>query len=241
MCRVDHPELKNLVLHFRVPLREREKLVGLGEERSGYDGSRRNFYVLKFDRESTVRGWIDPASPSPLSSRRRSRRPPRHVLSFIVFPCSGSVIATGIRSSVDTLSAIALFSSLIDVDAAAPAAWPRKVVNSTYVGKVFCRDGRSAISTHRSLARFKRDQSRCRRRKDKSDVSISFRPQFFPGGLIRWSDAPGSVNLFNNGKYVVVGVRKEGEARLLCRRLSALIRTNWTTTTSRTSCAWTAD
>ena len=232
------PELKNLVLHFRVPLREREKLVGLGEEKSGYDSSRRNFYVLKFDRESTVRGWSDP----PPTSRRRSRQ--RHVVSFIVFPCSGSVITTGVRSSADGLSAIALFSSLID--GVAPATWPRKVVNSTYVGKISCRDGRSAISTHRSLARFKsrqrQQQQRLQRRaEDKSDVSISFRPQFFPGGLIRWNDAPGSVNLFNNGKYVVVGVRKEREARLLCRRLSALIRTHWTTTTSRTSCAWTAD
>ena len=218
MCRVTAPLLKNLVLHFKVLPEERERLSQVGLRTGRYDASRRNFYVLKLARHSTAKSW---------SGGVRQRR---HVVSFTVFPSSGSVIATGVRSSSDVLSALSLFSSLTDLKR--PSAWSRKVVNSTYVGSVTCGD--SPVSTHRSLARYKESGEKA------EEVNISFRPQFFPGGLIRWRATPGSVNLFNNGKYVVVGVRTESEARWLGRRLCALIRTHWTTTKSRTSCAWTA-
>lgn len=242
MCRVNAPRLRNLVVLFRVAASEedKERLAETGRRERNYDASRRNFYVLKLERHSTVGSWSGGGGGAATAAprrRRRGRKPRlerKHTLSYTVFPGSGSVIATGLRSSTDVVSALALFAHIADL-ATPPSSWPRRVVNSTYAGSIACSAARP-IRTHRSLARYKR-----RMREEEEDaVSISFRPQFFPGGLVRWSDAPGSVNLFNNGNYVVVGVRREKDALLLSRRLSALIRTHWTTTTSRTSCAWTA-
>ncbi len=216
------PKLKNIVVLFRVPQDQRERLSRAGLEKKKYDASRRNFYVLKHARHSSAESWAEGRG-----SRRR-----RHTLSFIVFPTSGSVIATGVRSPIDAISALALFSSLTGVER--PSTWSRRVVNSTYVGDIACCQ--PPISAHRSLSCYKRTQE-----EEEEEVNISFRPQFFPGGLIRWRAAKhGSVNLFNNGKYVIVGVRKEKEAVWLCQKLSALIKTHWTTTRPRTSCAWTA-
>lgn len=239
MCRVTRPELRNLVVHFRINAPEdKERLTEVGRRKSY--ATRRNFYVLKLVRHSTAKSWSGSGEGGGrIEEKRRRGRPRRrqevsqlHTLSFTVFPTSGSVIATGVRSSIDIISALGLFRQLVGVRTS-PSTWSRQVVNSTYVGSIVCS---TPIFAHRSLAKFK-----ARQRERRETVNISFRPQFFPGGLVRWSDTSGSVNLFNNGNYVVVGVKKEEEALLLGRRLCALIKTHWTTTTSRTSCAWTAD
>ncbi len=226
MCRVTAPKVKNLVVHFRVPPSQRGKLARAGGVAAAADASRRNFYVRKLRRPSSVRG----CGGSPAATARVGKP-----LSFIVFPCSGSVIASGVRSRLDVISALAEFAALADLGD--PSRWWRKVVNSTYTGSIDCR---GHFSAHLSLDSYKRRRTSERSRGGEDEVDISFRSQFFPGGLIRWRDGRGSVNLFNNGRYVLVGAREEREVRWLHRKFCALIRTYWTTMTSPTSCAWTA-
>ena len=112
------------------------------------------------------------------------------------------------------------------------------MVNSTYDGCITCnwKEG----SACRALARFKKEQIK---NSEQRKISVSFRSQFFPGARIRWKGekCEGTVNLFNNGKYVIVGVKKEERAQILYHQLCAIMKTYWTTLNEPTSCVWTAD
>ena len=167
---------------------------------------------------------------------------------FTVFPMSGSVIVTGLREVSAIPTAVTWFVRHVagvrvpDTAAAAAHLFRRlggRVVNSTHAGAVTCVSER--ISTCRTVARFKEASDAAALAGGyKGRVRVSFRSQFFPGVLIRWSDAPGTLTLFNNGNYILVGVKKRSEVRELYDRLCALTATYWTTSAPRTSCAWTA-
>jgi hypothetical protein len=177
-------------------------------------------------------------------------------VAFTIFPSSGSVIATGFRAVDLVPPAVTWFArEVCGIPIPTPASdftsaalfrkWEGEVVNSTHTGVVVCTQQR--VSTCKIVTRFKREEeeaaraARAARREDKRKVTVSFRSQFFPGVLVKWSDCGGIVNLFNNGNYILVGARKKSEVRTLHERLCALIKTYWTTTTRPTSCAWTAD
>ena len=161
------------------------------------------------------------------------------MLSFTVFPTTGSVIASGLKGREEiplVLAEFALEVSGLRGEGEATAAarrWRRRVVNSTYAGAVHCRC--RGVSTCRVVSRA-RDSSES----IKPAVRISLRSQFFPGSLLRWSDHPGTVNVFNNGKYVIVGAASRRQVAEVHRRLCALISAWWTTFTPPMSCAWSA-
>jgi TATA-box binding protein (TBP) (component of TFIID and TFIIIB) len=229
MCRISEPELQNLVMHLRVPA---AGVGGLSSSKSAAAaaGGRRggsNFYVVRRERRDGGGG-----------EKRRSpgRRSPRGT-TFTVFPSSGSVIATGLRHLGEAAPAVRWLAGELECDGGEDAGgddesllrrWEGRVVNSTHVGRVECRG--PAVSACRVAAAGA----------DKSGAKISLRSQFFPGVLIKWSGCEGAVNLFNNGKFIIVGARGDGQVREIHRRLCALMRECWTTFTPPTSCAWTA-
>ena len=178
----------------------------------------------------------EPAAPlTELPSRRKNFYVFGHrSLSFTVFPKSGHVIVTGVRDHCMVESVLRRLAHALHL----PAEEVRlgaKVVNSTFDGHICCEwEGGSACQ---ALARFKRSPEG---ELHKRDVQVSFRSQFFPGARVRYKDL-GTINLFNNGKYILVGVKRGELAQVLHRELCAIMRTYWTTSTQRTSCAWTAD
>ncbi len=222
MCHLPPPAVQNVVVNFRLRPSERDRLLDSAEGRE-LRRSGRNFYVTKVRQHTLVDDW------------RRGRERERGLLSFTVFPKSGSVIATGVRRPSEVPAALAAFAARLLPGGAddGPSSWRRRVVNSTYVGRITCSN---RISTHRALARYKRPGATAK----ESDVSVSFRSHFFPGGLIKWKGLRGSVNLFNNGRYVIVGAARQSDVRHLHRRLCALMRDSSTTLGPGTSCAWTA-
>ncbi len=64
------------------------------------------------------------------------------------------------------------------------------------------------------------------------DVQVSFRLQCFPGARLRWRSPRGTINLFRNGRYVMIGVVCPEAAQLLHGRLSTLARTPATAATT---------
>jgi hypothetical protein len=233
MCFVSEPTLQNLVVHVRLPREEstRELLLGTpaaaASARDSREGRRRrsNFYVLRPD--GGCGGERRPAK----------KRGVRRGLSFTVFPKGCSVIVTGLSHPDEVVPALRRLAEIVGAPAGEIARWERRTVNSTHTGSVVCSDGRTSI--REALDRLRRgaapdDDD------DASAASISFRTQFFPGILLRWGDLRGSANLFDNGRYILVGTRREGETRRLYERLCALTRDNWTTLLPGTPCVWTA-
>ncbi len=250
MCRVTEPELQNLVVHFRALGEAGEVLVPL--RRPPSRGSRPgggNFYVLlRPPPPQRLGGGGGDLRPRRRRRRRRRRRLPEEeeeeeeetALSFTVFPSTGSVIASGLRARAEILPVLTDFAREVcelrggGEARAAAGRWGERVVNSTHAGSIECES--RGTSACRAVA-----LSRRGRRGDKSAARVSLRSQFFPSSLVRWSDCRGTVSVFNNGRYVIVGSREEEETREVYLRLCALIRANWTTTDRATSCAWSAD
>lgn len=154
------------------------------------------------------------------------RKPGIH-LSYTVFPQKGSVIATGVKSVRDINSTLQNFADIIKIEL--KSLHNTKIVNSTYTGSVVCSEN---ISTYHLLRHSNSEKY--------TEVNISFRSQFFPGVLIKWDQYQGSVNLFNNGQYVLVGVKSKTQANVLYNQLCALIQKCSMTSTQPTSCVWTA-
>jgi TATA-box binding protein (TBP) (component of TFIID and TFIIIB) len=184
-----------------------------------------------------VEGGLPPAEGAAAERRRNFyvvRRPaPSRSTTFTVFPASGSVIATGLRRHRDVSEAVAWFAAEVvgrrRQEDDPFRRWGGRVVNSTHAGSVEC-SARPAVSACRAAAAGA----------DKSGARVSLRSQFFPGVLVKWDGCAGAVNLFNNGKFIIVGASTDGQVRELHARLCALIRECWTTFARRTSCAWTA-
>ena len=225
MCIVTTPCVQNIVVHFRVPPQDISCLVEQALT-SKCKKSRKNFYIFRLPNKNNSQSF------SKKGGKRRGT-------SYTVFPGKGSVIVTGISSSNDILPALESFSQSFSGGKAFTSSfrdWDKKIVNSTHVGHLECVD--SSISIHRTLSEFKKEQNSVR---GVDDVSISFRSEFFPGILLRWTKTPGSVNLFHNGYYVLVGTKSEDQAQALYNRLCVLMRTCWTTMTRPTLCAWIVD
>jgi TATA-box binding protein (TBP) (component of TFIID and TFIIIB) len=229
MCRISEPVLQNLVLHLRVPAAELPLLL------PPPPGSRRaaNFYVVRRRRRRREGEEEEEEEEGENVPRRRRRGD----TTFTVFPSSGSVIATGLRRAREAPPAVSWLAREVgcddggggggDGDLLLLQRWEGRVVNSTHIGAVECTSGVSACRAAAAGA-------------DKNGARVSLRTQFFPGVLLKWSGSEGAVNLFNNGKFIIVGVRKEEQVREIHHRLCALMRECWTTFTPGTSCAWSA-
>jgi hypothetical protein len=72
-------------------------------------------------------------------------------------------------------------------------------------------------------------------------VSISFRSQFFPGARLQHLRLKGTINLFNNGSFVIVGVEKACQVRKLLLWISAIMNAHWKNPLGGKSCAWIAE
>ena len=104
-CELSEPKLQNVVVMFTVKcLQDKSKLV-FSHKKRGLEG-KRNFYIIK---------------------------PPSLKPSYTVFPNSGNVIATGIRSMDGVQPALETFAAL---EGLGVANWPSRVVNSTYAGVI---------------------------------------------------------------------------------------------------------
>lgn len=204
MCFVSEPQIKNIVLHFRVASEEQAKLKNF--ENKDRVIQKRNFFILKIKKC--------------FCSKQ---------MSFTVFPQKGSVIATGVKSLENINSALQKFTDIIGLKS--ESIHTKKIVNSTYTGTIVCSE---TIATHCLLRNSRTEEN------DKN-IDISFRTQFFPAILIKWKNLQGSINLFNNGQYVIVGVNSEEQANVLYQQLCVLIQNCWMTSKPQTSCVWTAD
>jgi TATA-box binding protein (TBP) (component of TFIID and TFIIIB) len=224
MCRLTQPELQNLVVFFKLPSSvEKKKLLNISPA-INFAENPRNFYVFRLDLHT-----------GELKERKKHKGQQKGVkkgLSFTVFPKSGSVIATGLNSHLQIEPALKHFAHFINTSGS--ANWKKTIVNSTYAGKTICCDG-EIISMYRIFFSAKKELD------DVKTLSLSFRSHFFPGILIKWNEIKGSVNVFDNGCYVIVGTDgSQHQVNSIYAQLCALIRTYWTTSTPAISCAWTA-
>lgn len=137
---------------------------------------------------------------------------------FTVFPSSGDVIITGLKEVVKIYNALRCLSYLIHVPYHMMVQTPWKITNSTYSGTVKTQEGNTSVC--QTLARYK--ENLCG---NGEDVNVSFRSQFFPGARVRFSKL-GTVNLFNNGKYVFVGVKTPEDAEALRDKLCVIMQTS---------------
>ena len=100
------------------------------------------------------------------------------------------------------------------------------MVNSTYSGKVHGLEdhGNSACSLVARYAAAADDGQQHQEKEKRRKVSVNFRSQSFPAVRIRFGEAAaGTVNLFNNGSYVLVGVKGQEEADKSYDELCALM------------------
>ncbi len=224
-----HPDvselvLQNCVVHFQIE-RDLCKRVVNRVEGGGKDCMVKkcgNFYVIRWRTKN-----------------QRRRRP-----SFTFFPASGHVIGTGIIGGEDQFPiALETFArtggiwshvfTFSQQQQEQPwwRRWKPRVVNSTYTGWLRGGDGKTYAC--KTLAENFRAAAAATAAaaaaaapvgvdKDKRRVQVSFRSQFFPGARIHWRDL-GTINLFNNGKYVIVGVKNEHEALQARERLCHLL------------------
>ena len=112
------------------------------------------------------------------------------------------------------------------------------VTNMTWSGVVGCRGFRKGLKTDyimRALAKY------CEDNKANGRVSVQMRSTFFPGAYLRHVDHRGVINVFSNGSYVIVGVRKGSQAKRLQEWLRAIMSEYWTTRARVQSCACNAD
>lgn len=244
MFRLSQPELQNLVISFRVP--EVHRAVLGGGEQSGHPAPRKpeksafDFEWRAYRRELAYREALPPARLAHLvrdkkkkKNKKKEKRCNFYVLgdqrpTFIVFPKSGSVVATGLKSPREVREAVEAFAYLMSLpkEEVVEGGGEPEVINSTYSGSVISVP--SGGSVYQALHQHReRECERHGGRDYKGRASITFRSQFFPGARIKWNDAPGTVTCFNNGKFVIVGVREEREARCLHQRLNASILNGW--------------
>lgn len=203
---VSVPQLRNIVVHLKVPLDEEVgrnlsefKKLGQRARKRGGGGDRLNFFVRKEEGQS-----------------------------FTVFPKSGDVIITGISRPEEARRAFRTLSRRTGRDVSYLLKLPRKLTNSTYSGTVGGYPSLSSPGGSASACEVLAAYEKSKRGRADASVSVSFRSQFFPGARVRFAGL-GTVNLFNNGKYVMVGVRDPRNARVLREKLCAIMRTSLTT------------
>ncbi len=249
-CKVTPPKVRNVVIHFKVRGEEGRRLklfdlVVRARVRSEKkrDNEAEMLWLARGKSERWTARWVA------RRRRREGKKPGRwrggrngnfytfrladgDSTSFTVFPESCNVIATGISHPDKMWPTLVLFGEEVGLR----KGWLERarITNSTYTGGIECSE--KHVSACRALARYQKDEGA----EYKKDTSISFRSQFFPGARIRCQDI-GTVNLFNNGKYVLIGVSNDSQARRLFVRLCAIMQRYWTTQGQETSCAWSAE
>ena len=156
---------------------------------------------------------------------------------YTVFPASGCVVATGLRHFPrflpspcaeklcplpDVLKTFCNLTGLLPEN-----IWDVRVTNSTWSGNLRPADGDKETlgSVMEMLHRYSRLMSRGG--KEEQNVSIDFRSQFFPGARLQRAELTGVINLFNNGSFVLVGVRNETQAEKLLDWLAAITNMFW--------------
>lgn len=187
-------------------------------------GEGRNFFILAADSEET---WGA-----------------RYV--FTIFPASGSVVATGLRSFPRARRSppdvLKTFARLTDIP-----PWEiqdMRVTNSTWSGSLRPPggEGEKLGPVMRVISDYSRwNKARRGGTCEEARISVGFRSQFFPGVRLQHGDLSGTINLFNNGSYVIVGVKTAREAAAQLRWLAAIMNGFWKKPGEGTSFAWTAD
>jgi hypothetical protein len=109
------------------------------------------------------------------------------------------------------------------------------VCNSTYHGEIYCATPKQNRLPISQLIKEYLDNPLA----DFGYLDFSFRPHYFPGVTIKTLTS-GTITLFNNGKYHIVGVTCKEKAKLLHRKLCAIIRHCWRISPPETSCVWIA-
>ena len=220
MCGVTRPVLQNVVVHFKVKGGEISKAVC----KSIVEPSTRQKKRQKKKSEG----------------RRKERGEGRNffilddrVATYTVFPNSGDIAATGLNDKEGVKSATSRFEELCGLEVEEKSV---RITNSTYSGKIVCRDldqGRASVVQVLTLFADSLPE--------RSPVCVNFRSQFFPGAKLKHDELNGTVNIFNNGSYVIIGVRSRGEAERLQEWLGAIMAEFWTTMAQATACAWIAE
>lgn len=124
---------------------------------------------------------------------------------FVLFPKSGQVNISGIRGFNDIKEAVRVFNSQFKTNIPVSNI---VVDNTTASGKLHHRI-KSFATLFKSPLR--------------NEVSISVRPHYFPSALIRpKGQQRGTIILFANGKYIIVGARSAEELNKAYETLCAL-------------------
>ncbi len=244
-CKVTKPEVKNIVVHFKLSARKKKYLKRLRRfVRNLREGKNNNDNVICKNAFSGNFVCIK-----------------LNGVSFTIFPLSGNVIGTGIKRKSHIFKCVDMFLDAIGLRGGAERTLNvLRVTNSTYSGSIECvcldseqitvcqalshlqdydigdeADGRTGEGSSNSIINNDDDD-----RGYLNEWDVSFRSQFFPGIRIRHIRG-GTINLFNNGKFIVVGVKSKRKVRQLRKKLCVFMRKCWMTLKEETSCAWNVD
>ena len=196
----------------------------------------RNFAVIRLEPEGRVAtaAEAEAAKLERKGQRGRGRRRKRggeggktdvtvnEVLVYTIFPQKGYVNVSGVRGFDRIPLAVNLFN---DAFKSHVKLAETVVDNSTSSGRLLCCTHRT--SGKLSLPRFKRfldTDPRARQQR----LCLGLRPFHFPGGILRFrSDCCkkkklGSVILFSNAKYVIVGAKSTEDIQAIHQSVCAL-------------------
>ncbi len=233
-CRVTKPEVKNIVVHFRLSPRKKKYLKRLKKfVKKLKEGKNNNTNVVCKNVFSGNFVCIK-----------------LNGISFTIFPLSGNVIGTGIKRKSHIFKCVNMFLDAIGLRGGIERTLNiLRITNSTYSGSIecVCLDSEQ-ITVCQALSHLQ-DYDTGEKNSIIDDGGddeylkewdVSFRSQFFPGIRIRHI-CGGTINLFNNGKFVVVGVRSRRKVRQLTKKLCVFMKKCWMTLKEETLCAWNAD
>ena len=170
---------------------------------------------------------------------------------YVIFPSTRSVIITGVSGDETRLAHAfdKLVTLLRDIDkfkrvlrsddvnvVQSPVPRNVRIVNSTFTGRLVDATSGLALTSGTAHNVLKHVSYMGRL---KEDVTISFRSQFFPAARVRWSSL-GTVNVFSNGNFVIVGSKETNTAKIMEKKLCVLINGSLTTMTPPRSYALSA-
>lgn len=144
-----------------------------------------------------------------------------------MFPDTGHINVSNVPHEGEIELALDYLAEAADLCLECTKKAPRRIVNSTFVGSVSLPNTRPSTLVYRTLSLYAKGG---REAEQRHGARVNRRSQFFPGVRIKWERLPGTVQLFNTGRYVIVGVRGREEALRLRTKLCALMREFSTTT-----------
>ena len=178
-------------------------------------------------------------------------------VSFTIFPLSGNIIGTGIKRKSHIFKCVGMFLDTIGLRGGGIEKILNilRITNSTYSGSIECVCLESEqITVCQALSHLhdydigddvdsgetEGGRNVANDGEYLNEWDVSFRSQFFPGIRIRHIDG-GTINLFNNGKFVLVGVKSRRQVSQLTKKLCVFMRRCWMTLKEETMCAWNVD